>query len=116
MKIEYTHPSFGEEIAGRAGYYSPIEESVIPYRGREVLYVMGHACIDNSCCGMNGNWGYIQVPGYIVRRQVRLENGLPVSEIEIIEDPAARREIREQLLTRHPGSQVDMWTTDYAQC
>ncbi|MCX5998344.1 MAG: hypothetical protein NTU41_01800 [Chloroflexi bacterium] len=113
MIIEFGHPRLGEEVVARAGYYVPLEEHVLPYEGREVIYIVGHGCIDNSCCGGRGSWGYVQVPGFLVRRHVRGGTSSPVSEVEIIEGEATRDRIRESLLKQHPGAQIDMWDTSY---
>jgi hypothetical protein len=108
--IRFTHPQLGQDVKGRAGYYVPVEEHSLLHRGREVLYVLGCACIDNSCCSAPKSWGYVQVPGFLVRRHVcRDESGMPVSEVEPIEDGADRAVIRQSLLEKHPGTQIDMW-------
>lgn len=116
MIIDYTHPEFGEDIQGRAGFYTAVEEHTMPYNSREVLYVMGTARLDRPCCGGACSWGYIQVPGFIVRRHSSSKLGAsPVSEIEIIENQTDRNRIRQALMEKHPGSQVEIWGTQYAQ-
>jgi hypothetical protein len=113
--IEFTHPELGEDVQGRAGFYTPVEEFTMPYNGREVLYVLGTARVERACCGAAGNWGYVQVPGFLVRRQVRGGRNTPaVSEVEIIENQNDRNRIREALLQKYQGAQVDMWGTQYA--
>ncbi len=115
MIVEFVHPNLGEEVNARAGYYCPLEEHILPYRDRELLYVLGHACIDNSCCGGNSDWGYIQVPGLLVRKHVRHESQQAISEVEIVEDEATRREIKDLVQSRHPGAQIELWGTSYQQ-
>ncbi|MDM8000295.1 MAG: hypothetical protein QUS33_09915 [Dehalococcoidia bacterium] len=116
MIIEYTHPELGEDIQGRAGFYTAVEELTMPYKGREILYVMGTARLDRPCCGGACSWGYVQVPGFLVRRHVRRDDsGLPVSEVEIVEDEDDRNRIRQALMDRHPGAQVEIWGKQYAQ-
>ena len=68
-KMEFTHPELGEEIRSLAGYYVPREEQVMPYHGKEVLLLLGDACIDSSCCGC-ASWSYVQVPGFLVKKHV----------------------------------------------
>ena len=48
MKIEFVHPNLGEEVPARAGYYVPLEDNILPYKGREVVYIVGHACLEAS--------------------------------------------------------------------
>ena len=116
MIIEFTHPDFGEDIQGRAGYYTPAEEFTMPYKGREVLYVMGTARLERPCCGGACCWGYIQVPGFLVRRHTRGRGStLPVSQVEIIENENDRNRIRQALMDKHQGAQVEIWGTQYAQ-
>lgn len=106
--IRFTHPQLGQEVNGRAGYYVPAEEHTLLYGGREVLYILGCACIDNSCCSAPKNWGYVLVPGFLVRRHVSSdESGMPVSEVEPVGNEADRAGIRQSLLEKHPGTQID---------
>ena len=115
MIVEYRHPVLGEEVEARAGYYVPLEEHVLPYKGREVLYIVGHGCIETSCCGGEGSWGYVQAPGFVVTKHTHGGTDSAVSDIETIQDEVSRSEIRESLLRKHPGAQIEIWTTAYAQ-
>jgi hypothetical protein len=114
--IEFIHPPLDQEVRGRAGYYIPVEEHTLSCNGREVLYILGYACLDNSCCSVPTSWGYIQVPGFLVRRHIRgEESGSQVSEVEIVEDEADRNSIRRLLLEKYPGIPIEMWGAQYAQ-
>ncbi len=116
MLIEYVHPVLGQDIQGRAGYSVPLEESTIDHRGREVLYTLGYACVDRSCCSGGSNWGYIQVPGYLVARQTKTNGtGMSVSQVEIIEDEEDRTQIRQVLMSKYPGAQIEIWGIQYRQ-
>ena len=80
-----------------------LEEAVLQYKGREILYLVEAAAADTSCCGGAG-MGFIMVPGYI--RELRAgknEDGLWVSEVDRVEDEGERREITRELRARHPG-------------
>ncbi|MFC1980713.1 hypothetical protein ACFLVN_00480 [Chloroflexota bacterium] len=91
---KYTHLELDEDIKTIAGYYTPIKEVRLKYDSREVLYMLGEAVIESSCCG-SGNWTYVLVPGYIVNWQnEKNENGLPVSEVERISDTRAQTVIK----------------------
>jgi hypothetical protein len=116
MIIDYTHAELGEDIQGRAGFYTAVEEFTMPYNKREVLYVMGTARLDRPCCGGACCWGYIQVPGFLVRRLKRGKADTPpVSQVEIIENENDRNRIRQALMEKHQGAQVEIWGTQYAQ-
>ena len=108
-KKEFTHPELGEEIRSISGYYVPREEQVMPYQGKEVLLLLGDACIDSSCCGC-ASWSYIQVPGFLVKKHVRGSTEKPgVSEIDTIEDKAVRDELAQSLGKKYPGARVEVW-------
>ena len=82
-----------------------LEEAVLQYNGREVLYLVEAAAADTSCCGGAG-MGFIMVPGYLVKlRGRRNEDGLWVSEVERVSDEGERIEITGILKAKHPGFQ-----------
>ena len=109
MTTEFTHPKLGEEVRTIAGYYIPHEEHSLRYNGRDILYILGHACIDTSCCGAAA-WSYIQVPGFLVRKHIRGgETTPPVSEVESIQEPEIRNEVRELLSREYPGIKIEIW-------
>jgi hypothetical protein len=108
-KLEYTHLKTNEDVVCIAGYYTPIKEARLKYNDREVLYVVGQAVIEASCCGV-GRWGYALVPGYVVSWQNQTnEAGLPVSEVEPISDKTERDDISRTLKELEPVSQVEFW-------
>jgi hypothetical protein len=116
MIIEYKHAELGEDIQGRAGFYTAVEEFTMPYDGREVLYVMGTARLDRPCCGGACCWGYVQVPGFLVQRHISSQDSAsPISRVEIVENENDRNQIRQALMKRHPGAQVEIWGTQYTQ-
>jgi hypothetical protein len=109
MTTEFTHPRLGEEVRSLAGYYVPREEHLLPLDGREVLYIVGDACIEASCCGM-ASWSYVQVPGFLMRRRVPGGEAVPaVSEVETIESRETRNAVTESLLKLYPGARVEIW-------
>jgi len=100
--VEYVHPRLNRPVTAIGGHYVFVKEERLPFRGREVLYLVGHAVFDTSCCGVGG-YGYALVPGFVVEWKGRTnEDGLPVSRVEPIHDEAIQREI-EQLIRRREG-------------
>ena len=73
-----------------------------------MLYLVGKAGIEASCCG-TGGCAFIKVPGYIrAWKRGRNETGRPVSEVERIEAQDQQREIQDLLKEKHPGfSQIE---------
>jgi len=109
MKVKYTHLELNKAVNCIAGFYMPQKEVRLEYNNREVLYVIGQAVIESSCCGV-GNWGYALVPGYIVSWQSeRNEAGLPVSEVEPISDETSKDDIRKIIKKVEDISQIDFW-------
>jgi len=108
MTIEYTHPELGQEVRTFSGYYTPLEEQVLSYDDREVIYILGHACVEASCCGST-QWNYVQVVGFLVRKHIYGSEGTsPVSEIEIIQDEKDRDTIRERLEKEYPNLRIEI--------
>ena len=107
---EYTHLKLNEDYkTGIAGYYTPQKEGRLKYDGREVLYVVGHAVIEASCCGIS-DWGYVLVPGFVVRWQGKTnDSGAPVSEVETIADEKARDEIIKMIRAEESVPFVSFW-------
>jgi hypothetical protein len=107
--IKYTHLELDKNVTCVAGYYTPQKEVRLKYDDREVLYVIGRAVIESSCCGL-GNWGYALVPGYIVSWQTRKNDaGLPVSEVEPISDEATKNNIRKIIKETENITQIELW-------
>jgi len=109
MVQEFAHPDLGEEVRSISGYYLPCEEHVLQLDGREVIYVLGQACLDTSCCGASA-WSYVQVPGYLVNRHIRrTAAGTLVSEVEPIQDDETRDQLAGLLSREYPGARIEMW-------
>jgi hypothetical protein len=102
---EHIHQPLEEEIRSIAGFYMVLEECVLEYKDRELLYLVEMAAVDTSCCG-RGGMGFIMVPGYINALKTRRnKDGLPVSDVDRVEGEEDRKEITRLLLARHPGFQ-----------
>ncbi len=109
LKHEYVHLPLGEDIHFLAGYYTPMKEERLQHNGREVLYVVGSACVEAGCCG-NRSGLYAIVPGYVGSWQSRTnERGLPLSEVEPVVDDAAKREIAAVIKEIEYIWSVDFW-------
>jgi hypothetical protein len=103
---EYKHQEPGTEVRFIAGHYTIVEEQRMAHRGRELLVVVGIAVVESTCCGTQG-CRFLNVPGYVVAwEHRRTENGVPVSEVESIEDAEEQAKIREMLNRQFPHSQI----------
>jgi hypothetical protein len=103
---EHIHQPPGTEIQSIGGHYTITEEGRMDYRDRTLLYVVGVAVIDRSCCGAGG-CRFIHVPGYITawKHQSGID-GLAVSAVETVADRKDRKAIKALLDLQFPHSQV----------
>jgi len=106
-RSRYVPDDFGNEVAAPSGYYQPLEEGFLDYEGKRLLYTLGTACIEASCCG-RGSWNYLRVEGYVVEDDAadRQAGGQPL-EIDTIEDANERAELSKVLLEKHPGVRIE---------
>ena len=103
---EYKHQEQGTEVRFIAGHYTIVEEQRIAHHGRELLVVVGIAVVESTCCGTQG-CRFLNVPGYVVAwKHRRTENGIPVSEVESVENEQAQADIRQLLEPHFPHSQI----------
>lgn len=109
--ITYTHTEPGTDIPfGIAGFYTPLEETRLPYNGREILYITGKVTMEASCCIMAEGWVYAIVPGYIVEWQNTVsEDGEPVSTVEPVKDTRDRTAVRDIIYEKEGTVPVDFW-------
>jgi hypothetical protein len=86
MPRDYIHQNLNEEVTAIGGHYVSEKEERIPVNGKELLYILGHAVVDTSCCGMGGG-RFAVVPGYLLRYHYRTDQaGRPISEVEPVEE------------------------------
>ena len=103
---EYIHHELNREVTAIGGHYVLTKEVRLPFEGREILYIVGYAVVDNSCCGVGG-MAYALVPGFILDWKSKTSNeGLAASLVEPIGDQATQREIRQLIERREVVHQV----------
>ena len=105
--VDFIHPELNTEIKAIGGHYVLIREKRLDYRSDQILYHVGYAVIDTSCCGTGGA-AYASVAGYIRQWHCRYdENNRPVSEIEPIQDKAVQKNIRRLITAGEHVPQVN---------
>jgi len=103
---EYVHQELNQEVTAIGGRYVLVKEVRLPFRGREVLYLVGCAVVDSSCCGAGG-CAYALVLGFVLRWKGKTnEDGLAISQVESIRDEATQREIGRLIEGAEPVHQV----------
>jgi hypothetical protein len=97
---KYVHYPLNEEIRSIGGYYKVLEEGVIDFEGRKVLYSLKGAHFDTSCCNTRG-LGLVSVTGYVVSwKSSKNEQGFPVTEVKHVTDSEDRKRIKADLKKR----------------
>ncbi len=105
--IDYTHPALNEEITAIGGHFVFVREARLRRAPHEILYYVGYAVVDTSCCGVGGT-AFAMVAGYIHHWQYRrAADGRPVSRIEPIRSQAARRELSRSIRAAEGVVQVN---------
>jgi hypothetical protein len=103
---EFTHPRLGKEVTAIGGHYVFGKEIRLPYQKREVLYFVGYAVLDSTCCGVGGV-AYVLVAGFIRQWKVKKRHdGCYISHIEPIGDPAVQKAIRKVIQKKEMVYQV----------
>jgi hypothetical protein len=103
---DFIHPNLGQEITAIGGHYVFNKEGRISFNDREVLYMVGYAVVNTSCCGVGG-CAYALVPGFINDWKYKKDiNDLFVSQIEPIRNTIEQREIRRLIQKKEIIQQV----------
>ena len=90
---DYVHPQLNTEITAIGGHYMLTNEVRVPFLEKEIIYLVGYAVVDTSCCGAGG-CGYARVPGFLVKYRFKKDNnGDDISLVEPIRDPSMQKEI-----------------------
>jgi len=98
----YVHHPLNEEVRSIGGYYKVLQESVLDFEDKKILFALKGAHADTACCG-SGGMGFLTVPGYLVSwKSDKNEDGLPVSEVKHVTDREARKRIKEILKEKFP--------------
>jgi len=104
--LDFTHPVLDREVTAIGGHYVFTGERRLPYKDREILYFIGYAVVDTSCCGIGG-CAYALVQGFVRKWKYKKNSeDLPVSQIEPIRDVLVQREIGRLIQTRDKIFQV----------
>ena len=103
---DFAHPQLGQEVTAIGGHYVFGKEIRMPYHSREILYFVGYAVLDSTCCGVGGV-AYVLVAGFIKQWKInRNQNDCFISQIETICDPVVQKEVRSLIQKREMVHQV----------
>jgi hypothetical protein len=103
---DFMHPELGREVTAIGGHYVFGKEIRLPFNSREILYYVGYAVLDSTCCGVGG-CAYVFVPGFIKQWKYRKgDNDCSVSLIEPIRNHAVQKEVRNLIQNKEMVFQV----------
>jgi len=103
---EFVHPRLGQEVTAIGGHYVFGKEIRWPFQGREILYFVGYAVLDSTCCGVGG-CAYVLVAGFIRKwKYKKNDNDCPVSQIELIQARLDQQQIRNSIQKKEMVYQV----------
>ena len=104
---DFIHPVLNEEIRTISGHYMLSRERRMSDNGRKVLYYLGCAVVDSSCCGPAG-CTYALVPGYIEQWKYRKSpDDRWVSRVKSLSDKAEQERLRRQIKEKEQVQQVN---------
>lgn len=104
--LDFVHPELGREITAIGGHYVFIKEICLPYRDREILYFVGYAVLDSTCCGVGG-CAYVLVAGFITQWKYKADqNAATLSQVEPIRDERIQKEVRALIRKKETVYQV----------
>ncbi len=105
-KRTYVHRELGGSVTAIGGHYIFDKEALLQLDGRSVLYLVGHAVLDTSCCG-SGGCGYVQVLGYVKQWKTRMdEAGYAMTEVIPVHDRQERQRIATLIKKAEMAQQV----------
>ncbi len=102
----YVHQPLNQEVTAIGGSYWLVKEDCLPFQGRQVLYLIGHAAFDATCCG-TGGCAYALVPGFVLDwKSSAGREGLSISQVDPIRNPAVQDQVRRLIEARELVQQV----------
>jgi hypothetical protein len=105
--IDFIHPILNKAVRTISGHYILGHEKQLPYNGRKVLYFIGCAVVDTSCCGPGG-CSYALVPGFVIHWKYRLTpENLPVTQLDPIWNTDVQKELRRLIKQKERVQQVN---------
>jgi len=103
---DFVHPELGREVTAIGGHYVFGKEIRLPYGGRELLYFVGYAVLDSTCCGVGG-CAYVLVPGFIRQwKYKKNQNDCFISNMDPIRDHSVQKDIRRLIQNKEMVFQV----------
>lgn len=105
--VDFIHPELNRTVKAIGGEYVFVKEAVLSFQRQEVLYLIGCAIFDTTCCG-TGGCCYARVPGFIRDARYKTDkDGRPISRVAPVVDPAAQKAIRKAIGSHETVQQIE---------
>lgn len=105
--LDFIHPELNKTVKAIGGEYVFMKEAVLSFQDQEVLYLIGCAVFDTTCCGTGGVC-YARVPGFIRDPKYKTnKDGRPISSVIPIADPLVQKGIRKAIGNRETVQQIE---------
>ena len=104
---DFSHPELNIQVTAIGGSYFIIKEARLRFGDKALLYLVGTAIFDTTCCG-TGGCTYALVPGMIRKWRYKSDaNGRPVSQVRPVSEERIRKKIRGMLFKNESVHQVN---------
>ncbi len=104
---DFSHPELNVQVTAIGGSYFMLKEERLNINGEELLYLIGTAIFDTTCCG-TGGCAYALVPGFVREWRYRKDaNGRPVTRVRPASEERIRKKIREMIFKIESVHQVN---------
>ncbi len=108
---DYVHHELNQECTAIGGHYVTLKEVRLPYHGKEILYTIGHATIDTSCCGVSG-CAFAAVYGIIVDwKYGKNKEGIPITHVEPVRDKNRQEKLSRLINKKETVQQINFINT-----
>ena len=105
--VDFIHPELNKTVKAIGGEYVFMKEAKLSFQDQEVLYLIGCAVFDTTCCGAGGVC-YARVPGFIRDAKYKSnKDGRPISRVIPIADPLTQKGIRKAIGNCETVQQVE---------
>ena len=105
--LDFSHPELNERVTAIGGTYFLFKEVRLSFDGEELLYLIGAAILDTTCCG-TGGCAYALVPGFVRQWKYKVDvNGRPVSQVTAVTGDRLRERVKAVIFKNEFVHQVD---------
>lgn len=107
LLLDHIHLRLNCEIKAIGGEYSFLKEGTVRLQKKTILYYVGCAVLNSTCCGTGGVC-FARVPGVVYDLKYKTDDaGAPISLVEPINDKTFQKKIRRILQETEMVHQVE---------